>query len=301
MMLRRFLSPLRRADWKGLGARAGALVSMRTPAGRRALFAAAFVFVVLLVHREVYSLVVRNREFRVPSVRVAVAPSWVDSRGAEVVRVDTEGSTLFDPDLVDRVGRAFEACPWVRRVAAVERAFPNALRVRLEYRRPHVAVRRPNGFVLVDSEGVRLPGVYADPPPCDRPMRVAGVSASPPVPGRAWDDPAVRTGLAMADYVERTPLLRELGIREVDVSNLGGRVDPRRSEVALVTANGCALLWGRTPWAGRFGDIAEDEKLENLQGVLAAYPSLNGVRSVKVYFRGSRPIDLVEGITKRPR
>src|SRR4029077_5910507 len=78
------------------------------------------------------------------------------------------------------------------------------------------------------------------------------------------------------------------GIREVDVANFGGRLDPRRSEMSLATANGCQVLCGRASATSKYGDLSTEEKLENLREVLAVYPDLNGLKRVTLYFRGSR-------------
>ena len=300
-MLGKFVSRLRRLPWDRMAGRVGKLAAACRPGFTPLVFAASFAFVVILVHREVYSFVVQRPRFSVPPMRTAVAPAWADRQGVETVRVDAPGATLFDRDLVERVGKSFESCPWVRKVTSVERVFPDELRVKFEYRRPHVAFRRSNGFVVVDAEGVRLPGVYVEPPSCDRKVAVVGAVSLPPEPGRVWNDPAVKAGLEMADYVHRTALLKRLEVKEVDLSNLGGRIDPRRSEVALVTSNGCAIYWGRLPSNPRFGDPTPAEKIENLREVMAVYPGLGGLRGVKVCFRGSCAVEPSEAWARKPR
>lgn len=300
-MVRKLLGRWRRVPWDRLAERAGALASRCRPAAVPALFSLGFLFVVLLVHRQVLSFLIRRHEFAVPRFEASLGPRWADRQARETVVVEMPGATLFDGEVVERVGRPVEASPWVSRVVSVERAFPDQIRVRVEYRRPHVAVRRGHGYVLVDRDGVRLPGVYVEPPACDRAPVVTGVASLPPAPGRAWNDPAVRLGMEMADFVHRVPLLGRLGIREVDVSNAGGRQDPRRSELALVTAGGCSLFWGRAPSAGAFGEPGAEEKLENLRHVLAAYPGLRGVRYVKLYFNGSRAVEVQDAHVQRPR
>src|SRR6185503_1608483 len=205
-----------------------------------------------------------------------------------------------DPKLVERVGRTFEECPWVRKVTAVERVFPDRLLIKFEYRKAHAAIRRENGFVVVDRDGVRLPGVYAAPPTCERTVQITGVASLPPEPGKVWDDASLRSAVAMADYIPEHSLLRRLGIREVDVANFGGRQDPRRSELSLVASNGCVLAWGRTPQTSKFGDLSTEEKLENLREVLAVYPDLNGLKRVTLYFRGSRSVEPTDAYVQSP-
>lgn len=293
------MAPFRRINWEKIAARTGAFLSKHQGKGLGALYAAAFGLVVLLVHREVYFFMASRGQFTVPKVQAGVAPTWADRTGMEIVRVGKDGTSLFDPGLVERVGRTFEECAWIKRVTAVERVFPDQLRVRFEYRTPHVAVKRHDGYVIVDAEGVRLPGVYTEPPrSCERTVQIAGVASLPPEPGRPWTDPALKAAMGLADFAQENPLLARLKVREVDVSNFDGKVDARRSEVAFLTAAGSTIAWGRAPGAGKFGEPSSEEKLENLREVLAVYPNLQGVRTVKVYFRGTRAVEPTDLVNK---
>lgn len=300
-MLRKLWSKIRKPDLDKVGARLGAFASRNRGAVKALGFAGAFALVVLLIHKEVYSFLTRRGTYAAPEIRTAVAPAWSDRQGVEIVKLDDPGANLFDEALVARVGKAFEDCAWIKRVTAVERVFPDQLRIRFEYRRPHVAVRCENGYVIVDADGIRLPGVYVDPPASERSVQIAGVGGRAPEPGKAWEHPALKAGMAMADFVDATPLLARLRIREVNVANHGGRLDPRLSELTLSTAAGVELAWGRGAEAARFGDPSPEEKLENLREVLAAYPDLAGVRRVKIHFRGARAVEPAEGHAQNRR
>jgi len=300
-MLRKMMAPLKRINWEKIAARSGAFLSKHQGKGLGALYSAAFALVVLLVHREIYFFMASRGQFTVPKVQAKVAPAWAERSGVEMVKVGKDGASLFDPGLVERVGRTFEECAWIRRVTSVERVFPDQLRVRFEYRTPHLAVKRHDGYVIVDAEGVRLPGVYVDPPSsCERSVVIGGVTSLPPEPGRSWTDPALKAAMGLADFAQENPLLARLKVREVDVSNFDGKMDARRSEIAFLTSSGCAIAWGRAPGAGKFGEPSHEEKLENLREVLAVYPNLDGVRAVKVYFRGTRAVE-PNDIVKKPR
>ncbi|HVR82877.1 MAG TPA: hypothetical protein VMU54_01115 [Planctomycetota bacterium] len=297
-MLGKFVARLRKTAWDRGAASIGAFASRHQDHALRGLFVIGLGLVVLLVHREVFAFIAQRRQFSAPPIKTAVAPKWSNSQGQEIVRIDGAGRSLFDPQLVEKVGKTFEACPWVRKVTAVERVFPDQLVVKFEYRRAHVAVRRENGFVLVDRDGVRLPGVYTSPPACDRPVQVTGIASLPPEPGQVWKDESLNAAVLMADYIPESTLLGRLGIREVDVTNYGGRQDPRRSEMSLVTSNGCVVAWGRTAATSKFGDLSTEEKLENLREVLAVYPDLNGLKRVTLYFRGSRAVEPTDSYVK---
>ena len=77
-------------------------------------------------------------------------------------------------------------------------------------------------------------------------------------------------------------------------------MDRRRSQVSLVCANGCTIMWGRAPETSRFGDPDCTEKLENLRGVLASYLDLRGLRYVKLYFRGRGAVERRQDYVQRP-
>ena len=299
-MLGKIVARMRKLNWDKSAAKIGAFASRQSDTALRVLFVAGLGLVVMLVHREVFAFIAQRRQFCAPPIRTAVAPKWANSQGEELVRIDGAGRSLFDPSLVEQVGKKFENCPWVRKVNAVERVFPDKLLIKFEYRRAHVAVKRENGFVLVDRDGVRLPGVYAAPPACDRSVQVAGVTSLPPEPGKPWQDDALRAAVAMADYIPESTLLSRLGIREVDVTNFAGRQDARVSEMSLVASNGCRLAWGRTSQTSKFGDLSTEEKLENLREVLAVYPDLNGLKKVTLYFRGTRAVEPTDMYVNSP-
>ncbi len=272
-------------------------------AALRAGAAASLVLIVLLVHKSAYALVMKSPEFKVPQslARASVAPAWADRAAAEsVVMLPAGRDTLMDPDLVPGVAASFASNPWVRRVIAVERAFPDQIRVRLEMRTARLAVRRPGGHVLVDRDGVRLPGVYDRIPRGT--LEVAGVASVPPAPGRAWESPEIASALEMATLAAGEPVLRGFGIRVVDVSNLNGRRDPKSPDLSLVTAAGSVIGWGRAPSAPRFGEPVLAEKLDNLRRAAENYPRLEGVSYVRVHQKGPARVKTADsGVVRRAR
>lgn len=269
----------------------------------RAGAALSLVFIVLLVHRTAYSMITKSPDFKVPreTARAGVAPPWADpNAGESVVLLPAGRESLLDPDLVPNVAASFASNPWVRRVVSVERAFPDQVRVRLELRTARLAVRRAGGFVLVDRDGIRLPGVYDRAPA--RTMEVAGSASVPPAAGRAWEGPEIAWSLEMAALADGEKILRGIGVRIVDVSNVNGRRDPKSPDLSLVTASGSVVGWGRPPSAPRFGEPALSEKLDNLRRAAENYPRFEGLAFVKVHQKGPARVKPVEpGLVRRPR
>src|SRR5260221_2720883 len=135
---------VRKANGHRPAASVGAYAPRHKDSALRGLFVVGLGLVVMLVHREVFAFIAQRRQYSAPPIRTAVAPKWSNSQGQEIVRIDGAGRSLFDPQLVEKVGKTFEACPWVRKVTAVERVFPDQLQIKFEYRRAHDAVRRVN-------------------------------------------------------------------------------------------------------------------------------------------------------------
>ncbi|HTF55953.1 MAG TPA: hypothetical protein VK661_01680 [Planctomycetota bacterium] len=302
MSLRKSVARLA-AGWRSLTKAVAERRHVLAKVGLRAAAAGALVLIVLLIHRSVYMAVISSPEFRIPKnlARANVAPSWADPSAPEsVVTLPAGRASLLDPDLVHNVAASFEANPWVRRVIAVERLFPDQVRVRLEMRAVRLAVRRPGGYILVDREGVRLPGAYERAPKAA--MEVVGAAGVPPVAGRTWEGAEIAAALELASVAEGEAFLRGLNLRMVDVSNVNGRRDPQAPELGLVTASGSVIGWGRAPSAARFGEPSIGEKLDNLRRTAENYPRLEGVAVVKVHQKGPARVRLMEtGVVRKPK
>ena len=292
-----------RAGFKSLRSRIAPHRPGLAKLGLRLAAAGSLAFIVLLVHRSVYQMVLEAPQFRVPksSSRAEVAPRWADPAASEgVVTLPVDRAHLMDPGLVEEVADSFARNPWVRRVVAVERRFPDQVRVRLEMRAPRLAVKRLRGYTLVDGDGVCLPGTYARPPV--RAMEVLGAASTPPAAGRRWEGPEIAAALEMTSLAGGEGILRELGIRAIDVANLNGRRDAKSPEVTLLAASGASIGWGRVPSSARFGEPALGEKLDNLRRATENYPGLEGLVSVKVHQKGPAVLKVAEsGFVRRPR
>jgi hypothetical protein len=104
-------------------------------------------------------------------------------------------------------------------------------------------VQHGGEFLLVDADGVRLPGKYLYNPAW---KLVQGVRASPPEPGVSWEGQDIRAGLAVIEALGEQPFADQ--ITAVLVDNVGGRHQPGRSHVELATDRaGGRIRWGSAP------------------------------------------------------
>jgi len=220
------------------------------------------------------------------SLRLVDGPSWMTPgilAELDVGLLDPDFPqrfSLLDSGVSARIAAAYERCVWVRRVKRIEKHDPRVdpgrppLEIVLEFRRPLVFVQTPRGYALLADDGVRLPGMYAKPQlGAERLLVVSGVSGRPPEVGEVWSDAALMAGLAVADAV--APKREAFRLASVDVSNVGGRRDPHEAEIALVTAAGTRIKWGKapSPEADRLREKSPAEKLAYLAYV---YQRLGG-------------------------
>jgi hypothetical protein len=195
------------------------------------------------------------------SLRLVTYPKWMTEAilsELDVGRLDPEFPyrfSLLDPGVCERIARAYERCLWVERVERIVKHDPRVdpgrapLEVFLKFRRPLAFVQGRDGFCLLDERGVRLPGVYAEPRlGATKFLVVTGIPALPPEPGQAWSDPAVQAALKVADVVDARREAWRLAT--IDLSNYGGRRDPRDTEITLWTVNDTRIKWGKAPGPG---------------------------------------------------
>jgi len=232
-------------------------------------------------------------EYRISreSLRLVSGPAWMTPAIRAELDVTSSLPTRFsvlDPTIPERVARAYEACVWVERVESVRVrdvrvAGGPPLEVRLKFRRPvaFVEVGGRDGYCLVDARGVRLPGTYREPRlGAVRLLVITGCAEPPPAPGRVWSAPALEAAVRVAEAVE--PRREKFGLASVDVSNFGGRRDPRQTEVTLWTVNQTEIKWGRapTPEAERLQEKTLTEKVGYLDYVYESFQGrVDGVLS----------------------
>ena len=190
-----------------------------------------------------------------------VAP-WVKSDiKAEALRTASldGGVPLGDPELGNRLARAFDTHPWVKQVLSAKPRHPAAAVVEILCREPVAMVSVKGGLLAVDAEGVVLPsGDFTAEAAAEYP-RITGIDSSPQGPeGSAWGDPAVEEGAAVAVVIG--PEWRSLGLVECRSKLQGGT---RLWE--LVGPEGQTILFGAAPGHERDGEPSAAEKIARLK------------------------------------
>ncbi len=206
----------------------------------------------------------QSQQFRQPEYRQYVSFELIDAPAGVAGLVEQELAEFRDRDWIDsalceQVARRLAGCPWVETVKRVSKAEPGLIYVQCDYRRPQALVQRGEYFYVVDEYGVRLPGVYGYQPGW---ILVQGVSRAAPDPGETWPGNDIAAGLRLAGMILEQSYAGQ--VVAVSVHNYGGREDPYRSHIELVTdSDGNRILWGSAP-GEELEENSADQKLRIL-------------------------------------
>jgi hypothetical protein len=223
-------------------------------------------------------------------VGFASQPQWMDR--AQLVSVSaalapwlgSEVPILAD-DALRKLREGLATVPWVE-AAAVERVFPDKLKVSLSLRRPVLAVRDGEGkpLCLVDRTARMLPWVDT-PLPVVHLFREGGRTTMPVAPGRITHEPRVRAavGIALEWRDELAPKVRSCPtLLEVDTTNLGEKWmrGPSYPEVRvkLARSDGAGVVFAYDrPVDSPLSRVPVDTKAGVLKNVLEKHPKLDGL------------------------
>ncbi|HWB52698.1 MAG TPA: hypothetical protein VG722_00830, partial [Tepidisphaeraceae bacterium] len=98
---------------------------------------------------------------------------------------------------------------------------------------------------------------------------IQGVRKHPTEAGAIWTGTDVIDGLKMAALLAGHHFTDD--ILRIDVTNAGGRADPRQPFIVLLTKAGTQIRWGRPPGENDFTEASPIEKLMHLDEIYAQY------------------------------
>jgi cell division septal protein FtsQ len=210
-------------------------------------------------------------------------PVWLeDKKEFSQRKMDLE----YNKDTVKNIYQYLEKLPWIKNIGCVKFIFPASFILEFTHRTPVLAVKQINNmYTLVDNEGIVLSyACKSIPSSC---KEILGVRSTPAAQGEKWDSLEIIAALELVNVVNRNRILDEANISMIDVSNINGRIDPRRSDLVLWTRDKREILWGRAESQKSFGEPSIRDKIENLAKVLQKFPQLEGVKLVKLYIKNS--------------
>lgn len=209
------------------------------------------------------------------AVEVAGLPPWVpaelDREALRNASLDG-GLPLDDPELPQRLERAFLRHPWVRDVVRVELRHPAAAVVTVACREPVAMVAWQGGLLAVDADGVVLPSADFTAESAALYPKVLGITSSPlGLEGSRWGDPVVDEAAAVAAAVG--PDWRPLELREIRPTTTAGRLTWE-----LVAAGARTVFFGSAPGREVEGEPSAALKLVRLRSAGIAGASSDTAR-----------------------
>jgi hypothetical protein len=219
----------------------------------------------------------------------AEACEWLGPRDlAEInsaVRFGNRAS-MYDRGICERVAACYEGKPWIDRVVAVRRHFPNRIVVDLAIRRPFAYVRSGRRLILVDRGGYRLPvkSVTQRVKPC--PV-IDGVRENPPSGSGHWRSRGLADSLKLASLLKGLFAERSVNMRlaDVEVTEQRGTVDSLPQLVAR-TESGLLIDWGSFNESKSYLYPSVEEKRIELERALDEVTDPAGIESIMVRYRG---------------
>ncbi len=149
-----------------------------------------------------------------------------------------------EPDLCRQIAERLAGIGWIDAVDSVQRTIAGRFEIKARYRLPFALVGVPrNDYVLVDAQGVRLPGLYVYHP---RWYVINGVDSPAPKVGERWAAPDLQAGISILAALRPEPFRAQ--ITGVNVVNFSGRKNARSTHVELLTdRDGGRIRWGSAP------------------------------------------------------
>lgn len=203
---------------------------------------------------------------------------------------------------------------WIREIRQLKLTYGerpgDTLVLDCEFRAPIALVHWQDGYYLVDAERVILPERYSDDQISkiifgrDGKMNirlVEGVkSERPTFPGDKWAGEDLAAALDMIIRVLHGRAFTE-EILKVDVSNYGGRVDPREAQIVLHTRRNTQIRWGRPVASDDLSEVPPAEKLQKIEQIYTQYHRVDaGEPWIDIRFdRVTKPADQPAAVENR--
>lgn len=241
-----------------------------------------FLFLLLIIHRNVYSLVLNQDAYDLSSKELTITslPEWLKKElGTSRITIKLQkGTNILASDCLKKIKDLIESQAIVKKVVKIKREFPNKLEIELEIRRPLFAIKKDK-YYLIDEDMVLVAITDSLPEFVEGPY-ISGVKSPVVDIGQKWNPQEIKCAVEIVNLIRQNSTLSELDILAVDMSNFDARQDKYESHIVFILKNGAKILWGCAP---EHDSVSVEQKIENLKKILTEYPMLLGLCHARVY------------------
>ena len=214
---------------------------------------------------------------RADAIELTPQPPWIhsDVKAEVILAGGLDGLPIGDPQLVEQVQQAFAMHGWVARVQRVQKRYPAAVEVQVQYRRPvamvEAAWRGQPSLYFIDEQSVLLPKEDSTRSEKEREeeymnyvrIDAGDVSAAGRIAGQPWGGGKI-AGAAHLAALGRDQW-RKLGVHRIVVSDDASGLPLYELE----TKNAARVLWGHAPGGEVSGEADATAKWEFLLRLVA--------------------------------
>lgn len=241
----------------------------QTPQFKSVVGASAIVGALAFASGYVQKDVTRLERFTMPlqKLQVSPPPNYLSKRAAKEVSTLALPETrfhAFNGRLIPTIEHALTCLPWVDKVNSIQLKFPNKVRFSCSVLEPAALVSWKGNRIVVADNGRQFPKSY---------LEGYDLNGSPELPlitgldAKATSTETLLSALKLISRLKKEKVLSSAQISQVDVSNIGGRLDSKKSEVVLKTSTGITIDWGRLPDSGQL-QVSFEDRASRLKSVL---------------------------------
>lgn len=179
-------------------------------------------------------------------VEMVNIPSWMNPQVHQDLQILAANQISASPLNVNSLQSAYLALSqnaWVQEVNQIQRVSADHVRIVATYRQPAAFIEQGDNCYLIDTKGIRLPGIYQTQQASQLPLTVLrGVGSRPCLQGQPWQGQDVQAGLSLIAELSVEPYRQQ--VEAIDVS---GRDSRGRIHLAILTGQGGIVRWGLPP------------------------------------------------------
>ncbi|RME04892.1 MAG: hypothetical protein D6805_01465 [Planctomycetota bacterium] len=205
-------------------------------------------------------------------------PPWLNQQN--ISQLNPPKISLFQENLIFQLTYQYQQIPWIRKILSIQKSYPNHVQIKLKLRRPLCWSYVQKDKFFWDKDAFPIHQRYVH-PKLQLPQ-IIGIP-SPTTPSKK-NLSAIQQACYLLHKLNQHNLVQKLHITKIDLSNIHGKINPKESEIVLLTKHNIAIEWGRSQLSTKPNPVPTSEKIQALQKILKLYPNLHHIQRIRLQF-----------------